>query len=82
QARFRYVACQIKELEDCLDPTALSEALENLPKDLNETYARILARMPDHYEANTICVLQFLLYSPKPLSIEELVDAVAVRVDE
>ncbi|KAJ6209788.1 hypothetical protein PSV09DRAFT_2258257 [Bipolaris maydis] len=79
---FRYVACQIKELEDCLDPTALSEALENLPKDLNETYARILARMPDHYEANTICVLQFLLYSPKPLSIEELVDAVAVRVDE
>ncbi|EUC44368.1 hypothetical protein COCMIDRAFT_98284, partial [Bipolaris oryzae ATCC 44560] len=79
---FRYVACQIRELEDCLEPDALREALQNLPKDLNEIYSRILSRMPNGYQEKTIRLLQFLIYSPNSLSIEELVDAVAVKVDK
>jgi predicted secreted protein len=60
----------------------LREALDDLPNDLNELYSRILERMPKRYEANAIRVLQFPLYSREPLTVEELVDAIAVKPDE
>jgi ankyrin repeat protein len=45
---------------------------------LDETYNRILARIPLEYKQNAIRILQFLVFSERPLRIEEAVDAIAV----
>ncbi|KAK4444242.1 hypothetical protein QBC34DRAFT_360671 [Podospora aff. communis PSN243] len=41
EGMFRWVDCQIQAIERLRDPTQLMTALENLPRDLNETYIRI-----------------------------------------
>ncbi|KAF1365439.1 hypothetical protein EJ07DRAFT_89865, partial [Lizonia empirigonia] len=76
---FRYVACQIEELEMCLSVVTLREALKNLPKGLDETYSRIMTRVFGRYRMATVRIFQLLLYSRRPLRVEELIDAIAVQ---
>lgn len=40
--RFRWAACQIDTLSNCLNKAELRLALESLPRSLGETYERIL----------------------------------------
>ncbi|KAK0647123.1 hypothetical protein B0T16DRAFT_458984 [Cercophora newfieldiana] len=47
QGMFRWVDCQIQAIERLRDPEQLPEALENLPRDLNETYIRIFEAIPE-----------------------------------
>lgn len=82
QYRFRWVLCQLEALEKCLDPVTLRTALRSLPKDLDETYARILKNLPPEHEHHTIRLLQFLVYSERPLRINEAMDAIAVDLNE
>lgn len=56
----------------------MRRVLASLPKTLDETYARILTNIPKTYERYTRRILQFLLFSERPLTINEFVDAVAV----
>jgi hypothetical protein len=49
---------------------------------LNTTYARILQNIPKERKKKTIRLLQFLLYSERPLTLEEAVDIIAVRPNE
>jgi len=76
--RFRWAACQLDALENCLDYRTLQNALASLPKTLDETYARILRGIPDEHKQNATRILQFLTYSERPLRIEEAVDALVV----
>ncbi|RYC63098.1 hypothetical protein CHU98_g3117 [Xylaria longipes] len=76
--RFRLVACQLDELEKCLGPPEVRQALARLPNTLDETYARILASLPSEYLPTATRLLQFLSYSERPLSLEEAVDCIAV----
>lgn len=80
--RFRWAACQLDSLRECLDRETLQDALQSLPKDLNTTYARILQSIPRERKKKTIRLLQFLLYSERPLALEEAVDIIAVRPNE
>ncbi|KAH6952507.1 hypothetical protein BKA56DRAFT_681973 [Ilyonectria sp. MPI-CAGE-AT-0026] len=75
---FRWVSCQLDALARCLDPPAVRKALASLPKTLDETYARILANLPDDYSPHTERLLQFLAYSERPIRLEEAVDALVV----
>ncbi|KAF2183429.1 hypothetical protein K469DRAFT_583451, partial [Zopfia rhizophila CBS 207.26] len=79
---FRWVACQLDVLENCLDYRSLQEALASLPKTLDETYSRILHNIPHEHKLNAIRILQFLTFSERPLTIAEAVDAVAVDTEE
>jgi hypothetical protein len=79
--RFRWVACQIDALEDCLDYPTLRSALNSLPETLDETYARIIEAIPASHKPSALRILQFLTFSERPLSIEEAVDAIAVNTD-
>ena len=79
--RFRWAACQLDVLKNCLDPAALQNALATLPKTLDETYARILRGIPLEHKQNAIRILQFLTYSERPLTVEEAVDAIAVNTE-
>ncbi|KAI9791524.1 MAG: hypothetical protein M1816_003868 [Peltula sp. TS41687] len=75
---FRWAACQLDALTDCLDYELLTTALESLPKTLDETYGRILDSIPESYQYRATRILQLLAISERPLRIEEAVDAVAV----
>ncbi|KAH8647303.1 hypothetical protein BX600DRAFT_420393 [Xylariales sp. PMI_506] len=79
---FRWVTCQLDELEHCLNPRAVRDALNTLPKTLHDTYSRILTNIPRMYLREAKCLLQFLAYSERPMRIEEAVDALAVDITE
>ncbi|KAK1450831.1 hypothetical protein CMEL01_16782 [Colletotrichum melonis] len=79
---FRWAACQLDSLETCLDREELEAALKALPRDLNTTYDRILQNIPENRKKKAILLLQFLVYSKRPLTLQEAVDAIAVRVED
>ena len=79
--RFRWAACQLDTLERCLDYDELTTALCSLPRDLNETYSRILTNIPEERRDKAIRILQFLAYSVRPLTVQEAVDAIATPLD-
>ncbi|THZ24636.1 hypothetical protein D6C91_03233 [Aureobasidium pullulans] len=74
---FRWVYCQLEELSGCLDKPAVRLMLQTLPLDLNHTYDRILQNIPRSRVPNAIKLLQFLAFSNRPMSLRELVDAIA-----
>ncbi|KAF3287344.1 hypothetical protein TWF970_007070 [Orbilia oligospora] len=78
---FRWVACQLDALENCLEYRSLRKSLISLPKTLDGTYARILRNIPEEHKESTIRILQFLTYSERPLTIEEAIDAIVVDID-
>lgn len=78
--RLRWAACQLDILERCLDYEELQRALHSLPQTLDETYSRILANIPEERREQAIRLLQFLVYSERPLTIQEAVDAIAIRL--
>ncbi|KAI1383412.1 ankyrin repeat-containing domain protein [Hypoxylon trugodes] len=77
---FRWVACQLDVLGECLDLPSVRKALKLLPRTLDETYARIIAGLHGEYRDHTKRILQFLTYCERPLRLAELVDAIAVDI--
>lgn len=79
RCRFRWVYCQIELIKKCKTPTKLQETLRGLPKTLDETYKRIIDAIIDEDEqTSAVRVLQWLCYSQRPLTLSEIVDALAV----
>ncbi|KAI0206014.1 hypothetical protein F4808DRAFT_455506 [Astrocystis sublimbata] len=78
---FRWASCQLDELEKCFRPPEVRKALANLPKTLDETYARIIANISPEHKHVAIRILQFLTFSKRPLSLEEAVDCIAVNTN-
>ncbi|KAK5677770.1 hypothetical protein LTS10_009653 [Elasticomyces elasticus] len=77
---FRWAICQLDALQDCLSMGEIEDALRTLPRDLTETYARILQKVSERRRPCTTLLLQFLLHAG-PLRLEEAVDAIAVSPD-
>lgn len=80
--RFRWVACQIDALKNCYDYPRLQRALRCLPKTLDDTYTRILENIPKDHIRQTMTILNLLAWSDRNFKINELVDAIAVNLDE
>lgn len=70
--------CQLKALEKCLRPSQLRRALESLPETLNETYAQMLGRISEENYELAMRIFHWLLFSARPLRIEELAELAAV----
>lgn len=79
---FRWAACQLAELRKCLKPARIRAELENLPKTLDETYARILDSVPEMYHAELRTALIYLAFSIRPLTIQEVAEATAINVHD
>ncbi|KAK8229407.1 hypothetical protein HDK90DRAFT_468859 [Phyllosticta capitalensis] len=78
---FRWVACQLDDLNRCIIPSDIEKTLQTLPDTLDETYARILRGSTGKPNQTMIRILQFLIYSKEgSLSIKEAVDAIAVEL--
>jgi hypothetical protein len=75
--RFRWVECQLASIRKCIRVSQLRRALADLPKDLDETYARIIVGISEENKADAIKLLQWLCYSLKPISLEMAADILA-----
>ncbi|PVH67796.1 ankyrin, partial [Cadophora sp. DSE1049] len=82
QGMFRWVVCQLDVLRKCLKVDALRRALKSLPKTLDETYARILLSIDEDYSQDAFRILQWLIYSARPLRMEEMVEVIAIDTEQ
>jgi type II secretory pathway predicted ATPase ExeA len=78
QGMFLWVALQIQSLCDMRTDQAIQDALANLPKDLSETFSRILhksGRVGQPYQTK---ILELVVAAYRPLTIHELREALSV----
>ena len=82
--RFHWVRCQLDTISECTTEKAIELALTLLPKDINETYERILLKIIGRGEdiANTAeTILTWLVGAVRPLTLSELEEAIMVEPD-
>ena len=79
--RFHWVRCQLDTLTNCQNLRDIKTALKVLPKDLNETYARILLKISERKETAKVAekILRWLVGSMRPLELSELEEAIMIE---
>ncbi|KAF3385972.1 Ankyrin repeat and KH domain-containing protein 1 [Talaromyces pinophilus] len=75
---FQWVVCQVEALVKCIRPPQLRKALNSLPETLYDTYAEMLAKIHDENYEVALRMFHWLLFSNRPLSIEELAELAAM----
>ncbi|KAJ5171634.1 NACHT nucleoside triphosphatase [Penicillium capsulatum] len=73
--------CQLDSLARCPHEEAMEEALESLPRDLEKTYERMLESIPTKLKSDAIRLLQFLVHSKRPLSLAEVKEVIATKIE-
>ena len=77
--RFQWVKCQLDALGRCLNLSSLRKALRSLPKDLDNTYDRILQSIEDNEHGRLFAtIVQWLVNSIRPMSLAEISEALTV----
>lgn len=79
-SRFRWAACQLDSLANCRHEAAVQEALASLPRNLNDTYRRMLASIPVELKDDATRLLQFLVHNERPLRLSEAIEVVATQI--
>lgn len=77
--RFRWAFCQIETLRKCTTVAAMKKTLDELPKTLVETHARILQDIWTEDAEKGRAILTWLLWSKYPLNLDEVAEATVVR---
>lgn len=77
--RFRWVALQIFDLKQCLSFREVKNQLNALPKDLEDSYERILARSPRRRDL--LQMLHLLAFSARALSLAEIAAVVSIDLE-
>ncbi|OBT79642.1 hypothetical protein VF21_01285 [Pseudogymnoascus sp. 05NY08] len=80
QGMFLWVALQIISLCDMKTDDAIRQALTNLPKDLSETFSRILRKSEGFGKTYQRRTLELVTIAHRPLTAEELRDALSVEI--
>jgi ankyrin repeat domain-containing protein 50 len=81
--RFRWVECQFRALALCPpNQHLLEKLLSSLPESLDDTYVRMLRNIEPNLVEYAQSMLNILCCAVRPLSDEELLDALAVKVDK
>ena len=81
--RFQWVKCQLDALGRCLSLSSLRKALRSLPKDLDDTYARILQSIDnDEHSKLVAMIMQWLAYSRRPMYLTEISEVLTVDPDD
>ncbi|KAH0428633.1 hypothetical protein CcaCcLH18_08899 [Colletotrichum camelliae] len=75
---FRWVACQLDHLGDCDSDQQCRDALKSLPETLDETYERILRRVPKSKQSLTELALNCIAHASPKLSIHEMREMLSV----
>jgi ankyrin repeat protein len=82
QGMFLWVALQIESLCTMETDEEIRHALEDLPKDLSETFSRILHRSNKSHSPYQKRILEFITVAQRPLTAEELREALSVTPGE
>ena len=79
--RFRWAALQLEAIKKLrpMNPQAITKTLHSLPKDLDDTYESILSKITAE---ETLTALRWIAFATRPLLIEELIDACAIKYSE
>ncbi len=78
---FRWVECQFKSLQFCPESEYHLDCLLNsLPESLDETYERMLCNIDKSLVEDCRRILTLLCFSARPLTVPELIDAIAVDI--
>ncbi|KGO75326.1 NACHT nucleoside triphosphatase [Penicillium italicum] len=80
QGVFRYVECQLLALKRVRIRNQLDECLRSLPRDLDETYDRILCSIDEDDIEEARLILTLLCVSNRPLTVKELTGALSIDV--
>jgi ankyrin repeat protein len=78
--RFRWAYCQLDSIKKLKlkRPGFIKKTLHDLPKDLDETYERMLLQFDPIYQETALRALRWLAYTVEPLTIAELNEACLV----
>ena len=80
--RFHWVRCQLDTISKCSTERAIEVALGTLPKDLNETYKRILLKILNEGEETANAaekILMWLVGAVEPLELSALEEAMMIE---
>ncbi|KAI0154524.1 WD40-repeat-containing domain protein [Xylariaceae sp. FL1272] len=78
---FRWADLQIQELAKFSRKPDIRRALDRLPKDLNQTYERMLSAIDDNYVGEAVSILRWLSYSKKQITLSQLAEVAAFRTN-
>ncbi|PVI08160.1 hypothetical protein DM02DRAFT_579308 [Periconia macrospinosa] len=78
QGMFLWVALQIQSLCEMRTDEAIRDALADLPKDLSETFSRILHKSGGLGQSYQTRILQLIVAASRPLTADELREALSV----
>ena len=84
EGMFQWVKCQIQVLCSLGTDKAILKALEQMPKDLAGTYARVLQRL-EHDSENIERyqkLLRWLVKSTRSLTLDELAECIGIDLEE
>ncbi|KAL6800864.1 hypothetical protein GGI42DRAFT_50887 [Trichoderma sp. SZMC 28013] len=80
---FRWADLQIQGLRGKKREIDVNRALKRLPRDLGETYSRILQRIDqENYRIEAMVVLRWLACSTRPLNLAEIAELAVFDVEE
>ncbi|KAJ6086504.1 hypothetical protein N7467_005418 [Penicillium canescens] len=79
---FRYVECQFTALKRARNRNQLDECLRSLPRDLDETYERLLCNIDEIYVEDVRRILTLLCFSTRPFTVDELIEAHAIDLSD
>ncbi|OQE24172.1 hypothetical protein PENFLA_c010G02274 [Penicillium flavigenum] len=82
QGVFRYVECQLLALKRARIRNHVDKCLRSLPRDLDETYERMLCSIDEEDITEARLVLTLLCLSDRPLTVKELIGALAIDVSK
>lgn len=84
EGMFQWVKCQIQVLSSLGTDKAILKALEQMPKDLAGTYARILQRLGHDVEniGRYQKLLRWLVKSTRSLTLDELAECIGIDLEE
>ncbi|KAF2706267.1 HET-domain-containing protein, partial [Pleomassaria siparia CBS 279.74] len=79
---FRWAVCQLDILGECRTRATLRRSLATLPPTLDKTYDRILSAISETDSHYAVTILQWLTFSARPLSLDEVAEIVAIDVED
>jgi ankyrin repeat protein len=77
--RFQWINCQIDHLCKFKTHNAIRDALQHLPRTLEDTYLRILQNIDQDYTETAQKILKWLVRGTRELTLTELASAIAIN---
>jgi ankyrin repeat protein len=80
--RFRWAKCSLDDIARLRNDKAIKQALTRLPKDLTETYERILANISEDDKELAFRIFQWLTCSLRPMKLQEVIEGIALELED